>query len=151
MLDLGAMIARGGFKDLEGDTKGQVLDELIDLVGQAPEIKDKEALRKAVKEREEIMSTGIGLGIAIPHAKIPAVDDFVIGIGRARKGLEFDSFIDNQKVTCVVLIAAHANQASDYVRVLAKVTHVLKSEENRKSFLRVKNLEEVIALFTGKP
>ena len=69
-------------KVLEATDKESALREMAALISTAPEVQDPERLLEAIFEREEIMSTGIGLGIAIPHAKISAVTDFVVALGR---------------------------------------------------------------------
>ncbi|RKY63538.1 MAG: PTS sugar transporter subunit IIA [Candidatus Latescibacterota bacterium] len=128
---------------LSSDTKEEVLRELVDVISRAPQIGDRDELLKAVLEREKIMSTGIGLGIAVPHAKIESVSDFVIAIGISRKGVEFDS-LDNKPVHIVVMIAGPANQQDRYIRILAKVVLALKDPKVRETVLKAETPQEVL-------
>lgn len=128
---------------LSSDTKEEVLRELVDVISRAPQIGDRDELLKAVLEREEIMSTGIGLGIAVPHAKIESVSDFVIAIGISRKGVEFDS-LDNKPVHIVVMIAGPADQQDRYIRILAKVVLALKDPKVRETVLKAETPQEVL-------
>ncbi|RKY65015.1 MAG: PTS sugar transporter subunit IIA [Candidatus Latescibacterota bacterium] len=128
---------------LSSDTKEEVLRELVDVISRAPQIGDRDELLKAVLEREKIMSTGIGLGIAVPHAKIESVSDFVIAIGISRKGVEFDS-LDNKPVHIVVMIAGPADQQDRYIRILAKVVLALKDPKVRETVLKAETPQEVL-------
>ena len=89
---------------LESTNKEDALRELAKTVSEAPEVGDGERLIGAILERESIMSTGIGLGIAIPHAKIESVTDFVVGLGMSSAGIEFNS-LDEKPVHFMVMIA----------------------------------------------
>lgn len=128
---------------LSSDTKEEVLRELVDVISRAPQIGDRDELLKAVLEREKIMSTGIGLGIAVPHAKIGSVSDFVIAMGISRKGVEFDS-LDNKPVHIVVMIAGPADQQDRYIRILAKVVLALKDPKVRETVLKAETPQEVL-------
>jgi mannitol/fructose-specific phosphotransferase system IIA component (Ntr-type) len=92
------------------------------------------------------MSTGIGLGLAIPHAKITSVKDFTIAVGISREGVDWGA-IDDQRVHIVVMIDTPEREKDNYVRVLAKVVRILKSEEVRKGLIEARDavgVEEVI-------
>ena len=77
--------------DLKATTKEDVLDELIDILYKDRKITDREEFKKAVLKREEEFSTGIGLGIAIPHGKSAAVKEASIVFGKSKKGIDFNS------------------------------------------------------------
>jgi fructose-specific phosphotransferase system IIA component len=142
------MLAVERIKDIEGRDKKSALKEMAELMGTSPKVTDAAAFEKAIFEREEILSTGIGFGIAIPHAKVDAVKDFVIAIGRSHRGIEFESF-DHMPVTIIVMIGASAKQKDDYVRILAKVSRLLKSEEKRNAILAAENSHEILDVFTS--
>jgi mannitol/fructose-specific phosphotransferase system IIA component (Ntr-type) len=116
---------------LRGRSKEEVLAELVRTAGEASEVRDGDALLRAILEREGILSTGIGLGIAVPHAKIPEVTDFVIAIGVSREGVDFDA-LDGKPAHIIVLIAAPTDRQRDYLALLAQVTVVLKQAETRQ-------------------
>jgi mannitol/fructose-specific phosphotransferase system IIA component (Ntr-type) len=111
--------------DLESRSKEQALEELTRTFQGAPEVTDVDALLAALLERERIASTGIGLGVAVPHAKIECVKDFAIAYGRSQHGIEYDSF-DGQPVHHVILIAGPPDEQQLYLRFLATITMRLK-------------------------
>ncbi len=132
--------------ELQGTTKKEVLLELVEAEALSGFITDKAALEAAILEREKIMSTGIGISIAIPHAKIPEVSDFVLALGRKSEGIDYDS-LDNKPVKIVIMIAAPEGVQNKYLRVLAKVTHVLRNDVAREKILKAQTPEEIIGLF----
>jgi fructose-specific phosphotransferase system IIA component len=134
-------------KDIESHDKKSALKEMAELMATSPKVTDAAAFEKAIFEREEILSTGIGFGIAIPHAKVDAVKDFVIAVGRSHHGIEFEAF-DHMPVTIIVMIGASAKQKDNYVRVLAKVSRLLKSEDKRNAILAAENSHEILEVFT---
>ena len=128
---------------LKARTKSEALQELAAVVASAPEVTDQGALVEAIFEREKIMSTGIGLGIAIPHAKIPAVTDFVVGFGKVSEGLDFNS-LDGKPVHFVVMIAGPDNQQGRYLQLLARITLKLKDAGVRRRLAEAESIEEIL-------
>lgn len=132
--------------ELESATKREALVEIVDNLGHSDAVTDVEALKTAILEREEIMSTGVGLTIAVPHAKLASVKAFTLGLARSSKGIDYDS-LDGQPVRIVVTIAAPDNDQNTYLRVLAAVMHVLRNEDNRKRILDAESPTEIIDIF----
>jgi len=129
---------------LAARTKEEALKELAEVVGRAPEVTDGGKLLDAILERERIMSTGIGLGIAIPHAKIPSVREFVVGLGKSDEGLEFNA-LDAKPVHFVVLIAGPDDQQERYLQLLARITLKLKDAGVRRRLSEAKAVSEILA------
>ncbi len=90
------------------------------------------------------MSTGIGLGIAIPHAKIPSVRDFVVALGKSPNGIEFSS-LDGNPVHFVVMIAGPDRQQERYLQLLARITLKLKDAGVRRALGDADSAEEILA------
>jgi mannitol/fructose-specific phosphotransferase system IIA component (Ntr-type) len=132
--------------ELKSSTKGDALVEIVNDLGKSDAVTDVEALKTAIIEREEIMSTGVGLTIAVPHAKLPSVKAFTLGIARSSGGIDYDS-LDGQPVKIIVTIAAPDNDQNTYLRVLASVMHVLRDEEKRKSIMEARTPEQILAMF----
>jgi len=132
--------------DLKASTKREALVEIVQDLGRTPGVTDAEALKKAILDREEIMSTGVGLTIAVPHAKLPSVKSFTLGLARSSNGIDYDS-LDGQPVRIIVTIAAPDNDQNTYLRVLAAVMHVLRIEDKRKAILAAQTPAEVIEVF----
>jgi mannitol/fructose-specific phosphotransferase system IIA component (Ntr-type) len=118
--------------DLRSRSKDAALMELVETLASAPEVTDRERLLQAVLEREKIVSTGIGLGVAVPHAKIPEVSEFVVAYGRSGQGIDFGS-IDDRPVHHIVLIVGPPDRQQRYLQFLATVTLKLKQPELRRA------------------
>ena len=129
---------------LEADNKDEALRELAAVVAGAPEVNDGAGLLEAILEREQIMSTGIGLGIAIPHAKIPSVSDFVVGFGKVRGGLDFNS-LDGKPVHFIVMIAGPHDQQERYLQLLARITLKLKDAAVRRQIAAADGVDAILA------
>ncbi|MCC6463712.1 MAG: PTS sugar transporter subunit IIA [Planctomycetes bacterium] len=132
--------------DLKAGSKREALIEIVQEMGKNPGITDTEALKKAILDREEIMSTGVGLTIAVPHAKLHSVKAFTLGLARSSRGIDYDS-LDGQPVKIIVAIAAPDNDQNTYLRVLAAVMHVLRNEENRKAILAAQTTDQIVEVF----
>jgi len=133
--------------DLKASSKADALRELCRAAAGAPEVTDPEGFLRAVMEREEIMSTGIGLGIAVPHAKIGSVAGFTLTLGRSKAGIDFEA-LDRRPVHLVVLIAGPENRQARYLQILASVTLRLKREDVRKELLAASGPEEILAILS---
>lgn len=140
------LLTRERVVTLSGKTKDEVLDELCTLVASAPQVTDPVRLAASIRRRETIMSTGIGMGIAIPHAKIAEVTDFIMAAGISGEGVEFQS-LDGKPVRLVILIAASNTQGDDFLRLLAKIGRFFNSEAHRERFLAAGNDEDIYRLF----
>ena len=102
MIDIRPYLSAERITELKSRTKDGAIMEVVALAAKSPAVEDAEKLQEAIFEREGIMTTGIGLEIAIPHAKIPSVKEFVVAVGTAKDGLDFDAY-DGQPVRIVVL------------------------------------------------
>ncbi len=131
---------------LDASDKESILDAMINHMCKSPKILNKEVFRKAVYERESILSTGIGLGIAIPHVKIHEVKDIIICIAIVPKGVEWGA-IDNKPVKLIFMIAGAEDQHELYLKILSKIVLVLKKKERRESLIAAKSADEVIKHF----
>lgn len=129
--------------DLKSTNKDDVIRELVNLIDEKSDyITDKEMVLKEFYKREQIMSTGIGLGIAVPHVKVSGINDFVAAIGRSKKGIEFGA-IDEQPVHIFIMIGASDKQAQEFLRVLAKIVLRLKHEEVREAIMDAGSPSEI--------
>jgi PTS system fructose-specific IIC component len=130
-----------------GTSKVDALDQLIDALSQSDAIIDREAFRRAVHEREAVMSTGIGGGIAIPHVRIPAVKRPIIGVGIAPQGLEFKT-LDKKPVFILVLFATPEGADKEYLGLLAKVMMALKNTDYYEKLVACRSAEDAYAVLT---
>jgi mannitol/fructose-specific phosphotransferase system IIA component (Ntr-type) len=142
MFKLADLIVKERIVELKGTSKDEVLKEMVEALAKAPEVADKEAFYRAILDRETILSTGIGLGIAVPHAKISTVKGIVAALGKTKKGISYGA-LDDQPVHIVVMIGASDSQQSDYIRALARVTLLLKNEKIRQAIVGAETTDAV--------
>lgn len=112
-------------------TKEETIDELIEISRTDGRVNDVQRFKSALLKRDAIMSTGIGYGVAIPHVKMAGIDDFFITIGIHKRGVDWDA-LDNKPTHLIFLIAGPDNQQEKYLRILAKLTLVIKNPDCRK-------------------
>jgi mannitol/fructose-specific phosphotransferase system IIA component (Ntr-type) len=122
--------------------------ELIDLLVSLGKIKpeDRESILASLKQREETMSTGIGFGIAIPHASSDRLDEVVAAFGRSTSGIEFDA-LDNAPVKFVVLFIVPKNQFQTHLRTLASIAKFLNDRSVRERLGSAPSAEEILSIF----
>ena len=107
---------------------------------------DKKVFYKAVITRENIVSTGVGMGVAIPHAKMEDIPDFFISIGvQKQEGLGWDA-IDKSLVHLVFLIGGPHERKEEYLQILSHLTAIIKNEFLRKKIMKSSSQEEILAL-----
>ena len=148
MIDLKDHLDPARVRDLVAKTKDAALEEMVGLVCTSDAVTDRVALLSAVRERERVLSTGIGLGIAIPHAKIPGVSRFVVAVGRQPTGIDFDA-IDGRPVTLVVLIAGPQDAQDRYLRLLARLSGRLRLDDVRKKILAAQSPDEIVSILAS--
>ena len=128
--------------ELKAKDKKGVLEELVEaLVTREPSI-NKKALVKVLLEREQLGSTGIGDGVAIPHGKFHGITHPIISFGRSRTGLDFDS-MDGEPVFLFFLLVAPENSASIHLKALAKIAKILKNSAFRKVLIGAPGKKEL--------
>jgi len=133
---------------LKSATKADALEELIQAVKGFSEDITLEELRKAVWEREEMMSTGIGQGIGIPHVRLPGLENIIMAVGISREGITDYESLDNKPVHVVVLIIVPQGQHELYIRLLAEIIGILKREDIRKAIIEAKDTSEAYKILT---
>ena len=131
--------------ELKGTEKNDVIEELVDLAAKSKLVRDRDELLKDIIERENLVTTGVGYGVAFPHAKTKAVKGIVIAFGRADKGIDFEA-MDKKPVSLFFLIAAPEDAIGAHLNVMARLSFLMKSEENREKLASVKNKGELLAI-----
>lgn len=131
--------------DLKATDKTDVIEELVDLVARSNMVKDRDQLLQDIKERENLVTTGVGYGVAFPHAKTKSVKGIVIAFGRSSAGVDFDA-MDHKAVHLFFLIAAPEDAIGAHLNVMARLSYLMKPEENRKKLLEAASPGDVLAL-----
>lgn len=128
--------------ELRAKDKKGVLAELAEVISTHDPSIDKGLIVKVLVEREQLGSTGIGDGVAIPHGKLNCVRHPIISLGRSKEGLDFDS-MDGQPAYLFFLLLAPENSSSVHLQVLTKIARILKNSVFRKELMRAETKEEL--------
>ncbi|MGL5088402.1 MAG: PTS sugar transporter subunit IIA [Cetobacterium sp.] len=129
--------------NLKAKNKDEVLKELSALIVKSEKIEKKDFIYKALLERESLGSTGIGKGVAIPHAKTDAAQSLTIAFGISREGLDFKS-LDQEKVRIFFVFASPFRDSQIYLKVLARISRLIREEKFREKLLNCENAREVL-------
>lgn len=132
--------------ELKGVTKLEVINELIDLLKGDSRVNNLEELRQAVFDREKIMSTGVGKGFAIPHAKTNAVDDMIAVFGKTNNNIEYEA-LDEQPVHLVFLLVGKENYVAPHIKLLSRISRMMNKEDFRDDLLKAKTTDEIYNIF----
>ena len=124
---------------LHATEKHAILDELVDLITESGLCPDPEGVKRAVWERETIRTTGIGMGLAIPHGKCATVPGLVLAIGKPSTPIEFGS-LDKKPVELVILL-------DDHIQALGKISKIMTSPEFRQRAYAATTAPELYGLF----
>ncbi len=134
---------------LEHQTKHDALIRLSQVLATAPQIKDAKELETEILRREELMSTALGRGIAIPHVRISSVTDLVVAVGISRVDIIDFQAIDEVPVRLLFMIAAANNQHNYYLQTLSYFSSRFKNQELRDALLASKDSLEAYKLLTN--
>ena len=132
--------------DLVADDKDELIDAMIELLSFHERVKDLEQVRRDVIERENMMSTGVGKGLALPHAKSEAVTDTVAALATLGKPVEYGS-IDDEPVRIAFLLVGTPDAKSQHVKVLSRVSRLMNRESIRESLLESSTPTDLLDIF----
>lgn len=133
---------------LDTNDMEETVEILVENAYNSGIIKDKKMFINAVLEREELVSTGIGLGVALPHAKLLEIEDFFVVIGINKEGIDWDA-IDRNPVGIVFLIGGpeKENSQKEYLKIISKFMLLIKNKDRRLMLLNSSSQEEVVNIF----
>jgi fructose-specific phosphotransferase system IIA component len=129
--------------ELQSHDKESCIKELVHLLESAHRINTKGEILSKVLQRESMMSTGIGNGVAIPHGKTRQLDRLIAACGVARAGIDFDS-MDGEPANLFILLVSPENLRGPHVKALANVSRLLKEESVRNSLQRSGSAREFL-------
>lgn len=128
--------------------KEELLIKLVELANNSGKLSNFEKAKKEVFDREKVMSTGVGKGIALPHAKTNAVTNSIGAFVTLQEAIDFDS-IDNIPVNIVFLLLGRENDVNSHLKLLSNVSRLMNSDSFRMRLLDAKDNNEVIEIFTN--
>ncbi|HOJ41020.1 MAG TPA: PTS sugar transporter subunit IIA, partial [bacterium] len=130
---------------LKSTEKEDSLDELLMALEKAGRIKNRKEILEALVEREKLGSTGIGQGIAVPHAKTDQIDNLVGALGISRKGVHFEA-LDGEPVNIIFLVLAPSRATGIHLKALAKIARLLKDRVFRQSLKEASTASEALKI-----
>ncbi len=131
---------------LDVQSKDEALNQIVKKTIEAIDLPEGERFCKAIFDREKIVSTGIGMGVAIPHAKLSAYNDFFIAVAILKTGIDWNA-LDGAPVRLIFLIGGPDDKQTEYLKILSALTGVLRDEELRKNLIGASSGKEVMNLF----
>lgn len=133
---------------LEAEESEEVISELVDILVERKllEQKDRNRAIDSLQEREQRTSTGIGLGVAIPHAFLDGITDVLAIFGKSEKGIDFSS-IDNSPVEFVLLFLVPEDQSQFHLKTLAIVARIFQDEDFRDELREAETTETILKVF----
>ncbi len=128
--------------DLEADSKEDVIDTASNLLWDAKKIYNKQDFKKAVFEREAQMSTGMGMGIAIPHCHSDSVKDTCFVLLKLKKGIAWES-LDDEPVKFVILLAVPVNASNAFLEILSAFSYNLMDDAFREGLVNAESVKDI--------
>lgn len=131
---------------IDTDSKETALNNIIDCLHESGHISNRQEFAEAIFKREALMSTGIGLGIAIPHVRLSSIQKLAMAIGVSKKDItDYDS-LDNIPVKLIFMISANTSQHSDYLKLLSDISMRMKNKLFREAIQNAESATEVYNL-----
>ncbi|PQD96631.1 PTS fructose transporter subunit IIABC [Pradoshia eiseniae] len=134
---------------LSSSNKQEVIEELVNKLDTAGRLSDREGYKQAIIEREQQSTTGIGEGIAIPHAKSGAVKEAALCFGRSKDGIDYES-LDGQPAKLFFMIAAPEGANDTHLDTLSKLSSMLMYDDFRQALLNAGSADEVLSIIDAK-
>ena len=131
--------------DLEANTKADVLKELTNLLFEQKKMKGVEPALDQIMAREATESTGIGHGIAVPHARVSGLKSLICAVGRVKGGLEFMA-VDKNPVHLIFLICYPPTQQTTYLNFIATVSKLLRQDDHMQALLDAESNEQMFGV-----
>lgn len=137
--------------EMASKERWEAIRELVDCLVDAGKIEkaDREDVLQSIRQREETMSTGIGFGIAIPHASSSKVSDVVAAFGRSTAGIPFDS-LDGEPVNFIVLFVVPKDQFQTHLRTLAAIAKFLNDKTVREELTKSPTPQDILQVFENR-
>jgi mannitol/fructose-specific phosphotransferase system IIA component (Ntr-type) len=129
--------------NLEAPDKSSLLMQMAQYISSLYDLKNQSVISQKILDRESEMSTGIGFGIAIPHARIEGVDRVYMIAARSITGIEFNA-IDDQPVHLVFMMISPADASNQYTQILSSLSRIMSYEDVRKSLIDAQTAEDFL-------
>lgn len=131
--------------DLQARTKNRVFEEMMKVMATSAKVLDAEEFARALEDRENLATTGIGRGVAFPHARTASVDGILIGFARSQRGVEFDA-LDGEPVHLVFMMGTSPECVEEYLKVLARISRMLRKGNAKERLFEAKSPDDVLEI-----
>jgi len=131
--------------NMEAKDKVSALNQMVELLALNGKVHDRATLATVILDRERLMSTGIGNGVALPHGKTNVVDRSMAALATLRTPIDFDA-LDDKPVSIILLLVGTEGNVGVHLRLLSRISRMVGSEQFRTSLLNTKSVENVITL-----
>ncbi|WP_300327806.1 PTS sugar transporter subunit IIA [Fusobacterium sp.] len=126
------------------NTKEEILEKIVNLISENTDlVEDKDIFFKNIMERENIGSTGIGMGIAMPHTRCDGVKDLVVSIAVLENAVDFGA-IDGELIKVVVLVGGPKEKGQEYLKLMSSIARIFREKDIRDNIKTSRNEEELI-------
>lgn len=132
----------------KGKNKMKLICELVNIASRSGKLKNKKAFLRAVLERERLGSTGIGNGVAIPHAKSKVIKDFILVFAKSKEGINFGA-LDGEEVHLFFMLASPQDSIGEHLKILAKIAHLMKDKFTIELLRRAKSKKEILGIISA--
>ena len=133
---------------MQASTKDQVLEQMVDALFATGAISDRNELLRVITEREKLMSTGIGHGVALPHGKTKVASSSLAALATLHTPVGFDS-LDDEPVSIVLMLVGTEGNVGVHLRLLSRISRMVGSEQFRQQLLAAPTPEDVIDMFSS--
>ena len=135
--------------DVDASLKEDVLARLVEILVRNGRLPAQNTLLESLVEREGLGSTGVGHGVAIPHARSDEIQGFAIALGRTREAVDFDA-VDGQPTRIFFLLVGPEKDGNEHLVLLARIARIMKDARTREQLLNAATADEAMALFAQR-
>ena len=135
--------------DLESEDKEELFAEMVEILWRAGRLEDREGALEAIASREDMATTGIGDGLAVPHGKAASIGALTAALGISKEGIEYDA-TDGEPVHIVFMVLAEANNPGPHVECLGEIARLLQAQGFRDRLRAAESPEEVLAVIKAE-
>lgn len=134
---------------LNSDSKDAALLEMIEFLSQNGSVDNKEAVVEGIFQREKLMSTGIGLGIGIPHVRMDGIKELTMAVGLTRSELADYESLDGRPVRLIFMILAGTNQHTQHIKTMAAISSRVRNPVLREMLMQAQSTETIYEILTN--
>ncbi|MDX1619012.1 MAG: PTS sugar transporter subunit IIA [Balneolaceae bacterium] len=143
---VGLLNSENVIPNLEAKDKEEALDKLINLFESKVDEEELEKIREAVLEREKIMSTGVGKGLAIPHGKAAGISRNYAAFAILENPIDYNA-VDEQPVNLIFLLVGPQSSNSFHIKMLSRISRLMNNNEFREKLIRCTDTEQILDVF----